>query len=312
MTDATHWAARRERGAYVLMWLTFQAVRRLGRRPLAPLIYLIVLYFFLFGRAARHSAREYQERLAATVPGVIRPSWYQVYRQFLAFAESLLDKLAAWTGQLTRAQLEADDQPAIERLMASGQGVLLIGSHWGNIEVCRAMASSSRRVRLNVLVHTRHAAQFNRLLGQAGASPVELIQVTELGPATAMMLSERLAAGEWVVIAGDRLPVNGGRAVAVDFLGGQAWLPQGPYLLAGLLQCPVYLLFCWRDGARFRLVLEPFRAAIRWRRDTRAAVMAHMAQAYADRLAHYCQRAPLQWFNFFPFWQEPGQRGHGG
>ena len=50
---STHWAAQRERGSFALMKLTVQVVRLLGRRAMTPVLYLIVLYFYLFGRNAR-------------------------------------------------------------------------------------------------------------------------------------------------------------------------------------------------------------------------------------------------------------------
>ena len=37
-----HWAEHEERGSFLLMRFTAWAVRRLGRRALAPLLYLIV------------------------------------------------------------------------------------------------------------------------------------------------------------------------------------------------------------------------------------------------------------------------------
>ena len=72
---------------------------------------------------------------------------------------------------------------------------------------------------MNVLVHTRHAEHFNRLLGEAGASHLRLIQVSELNPAVMLQLNQRLENGEWLAIAGDRVPLHGGRNVQVDFLG---------------------------------------------------------------------------------------------
>ena len=56
---------------------------------------------------------------------------------------------------------------------------------------------------------------------------VELVQVTEMGPATAVMLAERVAAGGFVAIVGDRTPVQGGRSVTADFLGHRAPFPIG-------------------------------------------------------------------------------------
>ena len=37
-----------------------------------------------------------------------------------------------------------------------------------------------------------------------------------------------------------------------------------------------------------------------------AAAVAAAAQAYADRLAEECAAAPLQWFNFYDFWNDYG------
>ena len=62
--DKQHWADRKERGSFWLMKLTAVAAKVLGRRLLSPLLYGIVLYFFLFGRNARQSIWQYQQRLA--------------------------------------------------------------------------------------------------------------------------------------------------------------------------------------------------------------------------------------------------------
>ncbi|MCJ8170371.1 LpxL/LpxP family acyltransferase [Atopomonas sediminilitoris] len=303
MSQTQTWAQEKERGALILMRLLAWCAKHLGRAVISPVLHLIVLYFFIFGRQARQSSRQYQARLATFAQ---RPDWAPTlrtqFRHFMQFADALLDKLDAWQGKLTRAQLSFNDPELIPRLHASGQGVLLIGSHLGNLEVCRAMAELTDRVPLNVLVHTKHAAQFNQLLSDSGARHLNLIQVTEVGPDTMMMLSERLARGEWVVIVGDRIPVHGGRTVNVDFLKHPAPFPQGPYLLAGLLQCPVYLLFCLKQPRGFAVHLEAFSERIQWKRSTREAVIAEHAQRYAQRLEHYCLQAPLQWFNFYPFW----------
>lgn len=303
------WAQEKERGSLLLMRFTAWCARHLGRRLISPLLHVIVLYFFIFGRRARKSIYAYQSQLATFAPEQ-QPaaSYWRVFQQFMCFAEALLDKLDAWQGKIQRQQLVFNDPELIPRLQRQGQGVLLMGSHLGNLEVCRAMAQLTDRVPLNVLVHTKHAVQFNQLLGDSGASHLNLLQVTEVGPDTMIMLNERLARGEWVVIVGDRIPVHGGRTVEVDFLGAKAPLPQGPYLLAGLLQCPVYLLFCLRQGKQFRIDLEHFSDGIRWKRSTRDAVIAEQAQRYADRLAEQCLRAPLQWFNFYPFWSSHAPR----
>lgn len=299
-----HWAHHEERGSFLLMKLTAWGVRVLGRRVLSPVLYGIVLYFFLFGRRARRSIREYQQRLAHwSGKPELRPTHWRVFGQFMAFADALLDKLDVWNGKLGIEQIEIVDPALLRDQLRGERGQLLVGAHLGNLEVCRALAELGEKVTMNVLVHTKHAERFNRLLGQAGATNLRLIQVSELDPAIMLQLSQRLDEGEWLAIAGDRVTLHGGRNVQADFLGQPASFPQGPWLLAGLLKCPVNLFFCLKGPKGYRVILEPFTDAIQWRRSDRAEVIAHWASRYAERLGHYCLEAPQQWFNFYPFWK---------
>jgi predicted LPLAT superfamily acyltransferase len=295
---AAAWAAARERGALVMMWMMFHGVKLLSRPLATPFIYLCTAYFFTFSARARAASRDFLARVAAAAPdcGVdARPRF--VFRHILSFARAIVDKQNAWLGRI-------DYSHARMRVMAQeSRGVMVIGSHLGNLELCRALATLNRRVRLNVLVHTRHSKSFNQVLRMAGATQVELIQVTELSAATALMLKSRVDQGEWVVIAGDRVPVHGGRTVDVQLLGAPAPLPVGPYVLASVLECPVHLLFCLRRPTGYRVYFEPFCTQVRWQRSQRDAIIADLAQRFAARLEHYLLMEPLQWFNFYPFWR---------
>jgi predicted LPLAT superfamily acyltransferase len=286
-----------------MMWLMFHGVKLLSRPLATPFIYLSTAYFFVFGRGARVASKDYLARVAAAAPDSgINARPMNVYRHFVSFARAIVDKQNAWLGRIDYSQVGIEDHARM-RVMAQGtRGVLVIGSHLGNLELCRALATLNRRVRLNVLVHTRHSKSFNHILRLAGATQVELLQVTELSAATALMLKTRIDQGEWVVIAGDRVPVHGGRTVDVQLLGAPAAVPVGPYVLASVLECPVHLLFCLRRPAGYRVYFEPFCTQVRWQRAQRDAIIADLAQRFATRLEYYLLMEPLQWFNFYPFW----------
>ena len=96
------------------------------------------------------------------------PRRMPVYRQYLAFAHAILDKLDVWQGKITLASLDIADPDGLHGQMGQGRGQILVGSHLGNIEVCRALAERTGALKLNVLVHDKHAARFSRLLNEAG------------------------------------------------------------------------------------------------------------------------------------------------
>jgi predicted LPLAT superfamily acyltransferase len=303
-TRATGWAGTRERGAFVLMRLMWLAIRVLGRPVMLPVVHLVALYFFLFGRGARNASLDYLRRVQTHVPAAgLAPTWRHAYRHFRSFGTAILDKIDTWSGRMRYEDVTFEQRAEMTRAARGARGVVVFGSHLGNLEVLRALGTLGSRVKLNVLVHTKHADRFNRILRLSGASDVELVQVTSFDPTTAFALRERVDRGEWVVVTGDRVPVHGSRTVDVDILGGRAPLPIGPYIIAGLLECPVHLLFCLRREDRNHVYFEPFAERVEWTRATRDAVLAAHAQRFAARLEHYLRLAPLQWFNFYAFWR---------
>jgi predicted LPLAT superfamily acyltransferase len=228
----------------------------------------------------------------------------------MTFGAAILDKPLAWSGRIGLDSVDFENLEGFEELQRAGCGGLLIASHFGNAEVCRALGTRKAGVKINVLVHTKHAANFNRLMNEEGGqSVVSLIETTEVGPETAIMLRERVEKGEFVVIVGDRTPVGlSSRYSLAPFLGREAPFPQGPYILAALMKCPVQLLFCYREGNRFRIVFEPFSDGIKLPRKSRGEAMDALARRYAERLECYCLKAPYQWFNFFDFWDQARPR----
>jgi len=313
-SSRSHWAEQRERGNLILMRLGFWAARVLGRRLLAPIIGLVVFYFYLTGRQARRAIAHYQTQLFRS--GLSRPALPRiapVYCQFLAFATALLDKLDVWHGKIQRADLELFDPDKLHLQMNAGRGQILVTSHLGNAEITRALAQQVTGMRLNVLVHNRHAQFFNQLLAESGAKDIHLIEVSELDPALMLNLAQRLERGEWLAIAGDRLPIKGERTTPVQFLGDTVLFPQGPWLLAALLQCPANLLLCLRSpkhaSKRFRVILERLAGTPPKDRQLRQSYINESAQRYADRLAQYAEQTPLQWFNYYSYWQSGDERG---
>jgi predicted LPLAT superfamily acyltransferase len=295
-----HWASINEFSFVAGMRLLFWICRVFGRWPFRLFLYPVLGWYVLTKPQPRRASQEYLRRMAdysgRAMPGVLR--------HFAAFGESILDKMLLWGGLFSFNDVDLHGGDLITDAAKQGRGGLLICAHLGNMELCRVLSRRRSEIKMTVLVHTKHAQAFNQMLGRLNPdSQLNLMQVTEMTPATAMQLSEKVARGEFVVIAGDRVPVSHNPRVAVaDFLGAPAAFPVGPYVLASVLQCPVYLLFSVRQGARSAIYFEPFRDSVRVPRQGRDAALAALAADYAKRLEYYCLRAPLQWFNFYDFW----------
>ncbi|MFK0573818.1 glycosyltransferase [Endozoicomonas sp.] len=309
------WHQMQERGSGLGIRILLSTYRLLGHRAFTMLLMPVMAYFFLTGKTARQASQNYLRRLYNIAPEALpeKPGHWLSFRHFMSFGQALADRFAAWLGQITLEHLDIEGKDQVLEKLNTGQGVVLLTSHLGNIELCRALAglsASEQELPVNVLVHTHHAEAFNRIMAEVSPDAnIRLIQVDTIGPDTAILLSEMIDRGEIVAIAADRVPVDGSASdsTSVRFLGDDARFPKGPFILSSILVCPVFTVFCTRNGDnRFLLEIELFADPLLLPRKQRQEQLQIFIQTYADRLETVCKKAPLEWFNFFDFWQKSG------
>jgi predicted LPLAT superfamily acyltransferase len=115
-----------------------------------------------------------------------------------------------------------------------------------------------------------------------------------------------------VVIAGDRTSAKTrGRVIINEFLGKKAAFPYGTFMLAALLNVPVYFFFAMREKD---LMLKPKynmyvnRASVTFDGCTRSEKegrIRELCRQFTVQLEKYCIEYPFQWYNFYNFWAVP-------
>ncbi len=304
-----HWSQIQESGTLLGLKLMFFIHRWIGWWALSLFSYPVTLYFFLKKKTARQASIFYLEQVKkhGGIPQGAKILFWSL-KHFSQFSRNLLDRLAAWSGAFNYDNVAFHQRADFIQLMEKQSGALVIVSHLGNLEICRALLNTSHAVKLNILVHSHEAEKFNRLMkGIDTKNHLNLIPINEVTPATAILLQEKLDAGEVIATSGDRTPAESARSSQATFLGLPASFPQGPYILASILRCPVYLMFCVRDKQGYQIFFEAFADKIRLSRKSRDEDINLWAQKFADRLSHYALRFPLQWNNFYNYWEQPSK-----
>ncbi len=292
------------------MRLVFLIYRIGGRRIFSLLMYPVASYFVLCRSAQRKASLQYLRAHYRCRPDAwqTEPGYRHVLLHFKSFAEVILDKMLGWIDDISSDDFVLTSPAAIEQLHNDPRGQLIIGSHFGNLEFCRGFMHRNHDKKINILVYDKHAGNFVKMMQKENdASRLDVFQVDEFDVTTIMMLKDKVDAGEWVFIAGDRVPLSGlDRTVDVQFLGAQAPLPIGPYMLAKALECPVKLMFAYRSKAHGNKVVFDVTSMcdqLTLNRKTRQQDLQHYAQQFAAKLEAHCLDAPYQWFNFYNFWQ---------
>ncbi|WP_063664601.1 glycosyltransferase family 2 protein [Aliivibrio fischeri] len=311
-----HWSSHAERGTILGIQFLLWIYSTFGRKVFSLLLKPVMAYYYLRGGSVKDASDDFIQQVSAyaRIKGIQLPEKLTTYRHLVSFGETMLDKLAAWRGDFSDKNLTVHGIEHYQTLAQREKGIVLLGSHLGNLELCRALSRRHTHLKINALVFTEHAERFNTVMKTVNPqSEVNVIQVSKIGPDTAILLQQKIDDGEWIVIVGDRTSVTKeNRVIWADFLGKPAPFPQGPFMLASILKQPVYLMFGLRDDTQkdplFDVYLEPFSEQIILPRGKREEALQEVVQNYAQRLEHFTLKAPSQWYNFFNFWQLTGKK----
>ncbi len=310
MSGAPLWSRIAERGSLLGLRITVGCYRLFGRPLTLVLVHLIVLYYFLGLRAARRASLHYLRRVSARPEGAAAlgrpPGMLASFLQFRAFALCIFDRIVLWFGREGELGFEVSGTEDLWRLLRPDRGAIVVSAHLGSFDALRALAERDDVV-VNVLMFTGIAPRINAIL--KALSPNARIRVIEPDPDrfdTLFLIRECIERGELVAMLGDRVePGDRGRSLVVPFLGDPVTLPEAPYLMAGLLGCPLVFMVALRAGAgRYRVFAEILSKCVEFPAGERDKRVRELAANYAGRLEHYCLAAPYQWFNFFDFWNE--------
>jgi lauroyl/myristoyl acyltransferase len=208
--------------------------------------------------------------------------------------------LRAYADEARLDRVRPDDPDASRQAFEAGGAMIIIGLHFGAIEIPALWTTKRLGRRITAPMESVADADmqryFERTRKQTGLNVIPLENA-------ARALRGALANSEAVALVADR-PV-GGSGTPVDLFGAPARLPIGPAILALESGAPAWLVATRRVGwnqyrSRIERVEMPVGGA---RRERLSGFLAAQARAFEAAVAD----APDQWWTtFFPIWE-----GHG-
>ncbi len=302
MNPLASWAKLPERGSIWGIRFVLWVLNLLGYRIASIVIVPIVAYFYLTGKRSRQASRDYLARLHRLQPASPPPTFREGFRHHLEFAQGMLERLLMWQGKMDQFQFVTRGRELLERKGQSG--AVLLGAHVGSFDALRSLALGLEN-RVHVVMFRSHAQRINSVLEEI--NPDANLRVIELVPGDingVLHLKACIDRGEHIALLADRLaPSAKERVCWVPFLGSPAPFPQSPWILAGLLGCPVMMVMALRTGPRaYQVMVEPLAERIAIPRPDREKHLRPAIAAFALRLQELCCEYPRQWFNFYDFW----------
>ena len=294
----SHWSGTGKlRGGRRGIWFFLAAQRVLGLRITYALLVPPAIYFS-FASPDVPATMDYHRRLFGPA-GWWKRRW-RVFRHFLEFGRALIDRTAILAGDTRHFSFSFDGEEHLRSALAEGRGVLLLTAHLGNWEAAGQLLSRLD-VPINVTGFDNEAPEIRALLTQASRAKFRLLPLTG-SPTDTIPLVAALRRGEVVAMLGDR-PYRSPSA-RIDFLGGAASFPIGAYVLAAIANAPLVHVFNLREpGGHYRFFGFPPQRPRMPSHAQRDAYLRDCAARFAHDLETILKRAPLQWYNFYPFWE---------
>jgi len=235
-----------------------------------------------------------------------RGAWYHrwcSFQQYQNFTTIHLDRfLAAQQQDTTFVSHGWEKLDSVVRQ----KGAILLMSHLGNWEIAAHLLKkqqSSLKLLLYMGVKDQEYVE-GLQKEQLHQSGVTIIGVAKDGgsPFDAVEGIRFLRDGGLVSMTGDIVWRADQRKRRVSFLGGEAFIPEAPYIFALVSGAPIFVFFPVRTGKNsYELMLSDPIYLAHGDRAARETIIQAAAQHYADLLEQQLRAHPYEWYHFDRF-----------
>lgn len=269
-------------------------IKKTGIKTAYFILYFVAAYYFIFLKKSNQAIFYYfKERLGYSY----FKSKKMVYKSYYTFGQTILDKVSIAAGMRNKFSYEFDGVEILKKLLSEKKGGVLISAHIGNFEIAEHFFGEiDVEFQINlVTTDLEHSAIKNYLEKITKKSSVKFIIIKE-DLSHIFEINAALARNELVCFTGDRY-FEGGKFLTEKLLGEEAKFPAGPFLIASRLKVPVVFVYVMKEpNLHYHLYT---REAIVKHRDEKV-----LLKAYTENLEMMLKEYPLQWFNYFDFWDK--------
>ncbi|MCD0464294.1 lipid A biosynthesis acyltransferase [Flavobacterium sp. ENC] len=269
-------------------------IQKIGIRSAYGLLYFVASYYFLFLKKSNSAIFYYfNQRLKYSR----FKSRKMVFRSYYTFGQTIIDKISISAGMRNKFTYEFDGIEVLKNLLAAKKGGVLISAHVGNFEIAEHfLGDINLDFSINlVTTDLEHSAIKNYLESLAQKPSVKFIIIKD-DLSHIFEINAALANNELVCFTGDRY-FEGTKSLSEEILGQEAHFPAGPFLIASRLKVPVVFVYVMKEpNLHYHLYA---REATVKHRDEKG-----LLKEYVQSVETILQKYPLQWFNYFDFWNQ--------
>lgn len=268
-------------------------IQKLGVRTAYGLLIFVACYYFICYPKNFQSIYYYlHNRLGYSKFS----SFLKVYQSYFVFGQTIIDKVAISAGMRDQFTYEFDGIENLKEILTEQNGGILISAHLGNFEISeRFFSELDFSFQINQVTVDGEVSVIKEYLESfSQKSTIRYIYIKE-DMSHIFDINKALSNNELICFTGDRY-FEGSKVMTAKLLGKEAVFPVGPFLLASRLGVPVIFVYVMKEK-NLHYHLYARKAEGLKKRDAQSVL-----DAYVLSLEGMLKKYPLQWFNFFDFW----------
>ncbi|MGA3015428.1 MAG: lysophospholipid acyltransferase family protein [Bacteroidales bacterium] len=218
------------------------------------------------------------------------------------FGQIILDKIALLAGFQNRFTFTYEGE---EYLRQMDKGGILISGHIGNWEIAGQLLNRLEK-NINILLFDAEHEQIRGYLSDVFTERKVNFIIIKEDYSHLQEIREALGRGEIIAMHGDRF-IEGNKVFQVEFLGKPALFPAGPVNLAARFGVPVSYVFAVKETrTHYHFFATPLKnIEFSTNLKKREFILKEAVEEYVSVFEKTVKRYPLQWFNFYKFWDIP-------
>jgi predicted LPLAT superfamily acyltransferase len=281
----------------VLGYKIFILVTKYLGIPFAYFLLHFVIAYYMFNSARAFKAMWQYFRIIQKYSPL--KSFVSIYLNYYIFGQILIDKTVMLAGFQHKFTFNFEGE---EYLREMNSGGLLISAHVGNWEIAGNLLNRLNKKIHIILFDAEHQQIKGYLTEVLNRRNVNFIVIRD-DFSHLQEIRDAFTSGDIVAMHGDRF-IPGNKTVTLDFMGHPAEFPIGPLNLAARFNMPLSFVFALKETRKHYhffatpLYLLPFTRNLVKREE----ILAGALNIYTGKLEEMLRRYPLQWFNYYNFW----------
>ncbi len=220
-----------------------------------------------------------------------------VFRSYYVFGQTIIDKVSISAGMREKFTYEFDGIESLKKLIAEKKGGILISAHIGNFEIAEHFFEEiDINFRINLVITDLEHSDIKKYLESVTQKTTVKHIIIKDDLSHIFEINAALGRNELICFTGDRY-LEGSKSLSEKLLGQEANFPAGPFLIASRLKVPVVFVYAMKEP-NLHYHLYARETTVKYRDEK------GLLNAYIENVESILQKYPLQWFNYFDFWNQ--------